>query len=83
MLLHTSASEPRGFICKISDFGLSIQMASDETHISKAFAGTTSHMVSGFVAGRGNGLKQSGMSHMVGVQWEGRGVGPRGPPATC
>lgn len=44
VLLQSCASEPRGFLAKIGDFGLSHKMEAEETHISKLFQGTPTHM---------------------------------------
>lgn len=44
VLLKTCASDPRGFISKIADFGLSHKMEAEETHVSKLFQGTPTHM---------------------------------------
>ena len=44
VLLKSSATDPRGFTSKISDFGLSHKMEAEETHVSKLFQGTPTHM---------------------------------------
>ena len=44
VLLKRSASEMRGVIAKVSDFGLSVKMDLAETHISKMYQGTMTHM---------------------------------------
>jgi serine/threonine protein kinase len=44
ILLQTNTSEARGVTAKVSDFGLSMCIAAADTHVSKAFQGTLTHM---------------------------------------
>ena len=44
ILLKRSATDPRGFIAKVSDFGLSQQIHNTQTHMSNLFQGTLTHM---------------------------------------
>ncbi|GAX84475.1 hypothetical protein CEUSTIGMA_g11895.t1 [Chlamydomonas eustigma] len=44
ILLQTNTTEARGVTAKVSDFGLSLRMAAADTHVSKAFQGTLTHM---------------------------------------
>ena len=44
VLLKRSASEMRGVVAKVSDFGLSVKMDLAETHVSKMYQGTMTHM---------------------------------------
>jgi len=43
ILLKSDASDPRGFVCKVGDFGLSRFLA-DDTHIETFTCGTITHM---------------------------------------
>ena len=43
VLLKSDASDPRGFVCKVGDFGLSRFLAED-THIETFTCGTITHM---------------------------------------
>lgn len=43
VLLKSDASDPRGFVCKVGDFGLSRFLA-DDTHIETFTCGTITHM---------------------------------------
>ncbi len=45
ILIKSSGAEARGFVAKISDFGLSVKMDSNETHISGMQNGTMTHQV--------------------------------------
>ncbi|GAX76175.1 hypothetical protein CEUSTIGMA_g3619.t1 [Chlamydomonas eustigma] len=44
ILLQTNLSEARGVTAKVSDFGLSMRITAADTHVSKAFQGTLTHM---------------------------------------
>ncbi|KAF5837077.1 kinase-like domain-containing protein [Dunaliella salina] len=44
VLLSSSGTEGKGVICKVSDFGLSVRMDNQETHVSSLFQGTMTHM---------------------------------------
>ncbi|KAG1669861.1 hypothetical protein FOA52_012449 [Chlamydomonas sp. UWO 241] len=44
VLLRSSGADERGAVAKLSDFGLSFQLDTAETHASNRFAGTLSHM---------------------------------------
>ncbi|GAX79558.1 hypothetical protein CEUSTIGMA_g6999.t1 [Chlamydomonas eustigma] len=44
VLLQSCSNEARGVVAKISDFGLSLQMDDADSHISKMFQGTFTHM---------------------------------------
>ncbi|KAK9823953.1 hypothetical protein WJX72_006631 [[Myrmecia] bisecta] len=44
ILLKSTATDPRGFVCKIADFGLSRVLDVDATHISTKTYGTISYM---------------------------------------
>ena len=44
VLLRSNASEGRCVTAKIADFGLSLKMDKQETHVSKVFQGTLTHM---------------------------------------
>ncbi|KIY99154.1 BRASSINOSTEROID INSENSITIVE 1-associated receptor kinase 1 [Monoraphidium neglectum] len=44
VLLKSNASDPRGFIAKVGDFGLSMQIDPGATYISNLFQGTMTHM---------------------------------------
>ena len=44
ILLKRSATDPRGFIAKVSDFGLSQQINTSQTHMSNFYQGTLTHM---------------------------------------
>ena len=44
VLLKRSANEMRGVVAKVSDFGLSVKMDLAETHVSKMYQGTMTHM---------------------------------------
>ena len=46
ILLKSDVNDPRGFVAKVSDFGLALTMAQGVTHASGLFQGTLSHMVS-------------------------------------
>ncbi|KIY97952.1 hypothetical protein MNEG_10010 [Monoraphidium neglectum] len=45
ILLKSSPAEARGFVAKVADFGLSMEIDPQDTHISGAFQGTITHMV--------------------------------------
>ncbi|GLC56027.1 hypothetical protein PLESTB_001056700 [Pleodorina starrii] len=44
VLLKGSTTDPRGFVAKVADFGLSMRLNPDETHVSNAFHGTLAYM---------------------------------------
>ncbi|KAG2453164.1 hypothetical protein HYH02_002489 [Chlamydomonas schloesseri] len=44
VLLKGSTHDPRGFVAKVADFGLSMRLDKDETHVSNAFHGTLAYM---------------------------------------
>ncbi|KAG2453166.1 hypothetical protein HYH02_002490 [Chlamydomonas schloesseri] len=44
VLLKGSTHDPRGFVAKVADFGLSMRLDHDETHVSNAFHGTLVYM---------------------------------------
>ena len=44
VLLKSSASEAKGIVAKVSDFGLSHKMDNQATHVSAAYQGTITHM---------------------------------------
>lgn len=44
MLLKAARSDPRGFICKVSDFGLSRMLSDQQTHVATGSLGTITHM---------------------------------------
>ena len=44
ILLQRNAADPRGYVAKVADFGLSRQMVSGQTHMSTSFFGTVTHM---------------------------------------
>lgn len=44
VLLKSTATDPRGFMCKLADFGLSRVLDLDMTHISTHTYGTISYM---------------------------------------
>ncbi len=44
ILLRSNASEGRCVTVKIADFGLSLKMDKQDTHVSKAYQGTLTHM---------------------------------------
>ncbi|CAD7696196.1 unnamed protein product [Ostreobium quekettii] len=44
VLLQSSASDPRGYVVKVADFGLSRQMVADKAHLTTSFYGTVTHM---------------------------------------
>eukprot|EP00878_Enallax_costatus_P007009 GHUV01007345.1.p1 GENE.GHUV01007345.1~~GHUV01007345.1.p1 ORF type:complete len:1094 (+),score=299.39 GHUV01007345.1:294-3575(+) len=44
VLLRSDAHNPRGFVAKVADFGLSLTIDPHSTHISNAFQGTMTHM---------------------------------------
>ncbi|KAG1661978.1 hypothetical protein FOA52_007150 [Chlamydomonas sp. UWO 241] len=44
VLLRSELSTPSGFVPKIADFGLSITLQSEQTHVSSVRHGTPSHM---------------------------------------
>ncbi|GMH43068.1 hypothetical protein BSKO_10990 [Bryopsis sp. KO-2023] len=44
VLLQRSATDPRGYVAKVADFGLSRQMISDRSHLSTSSFGTVTHM---------------------------------------
>ncbi|EFJ42610.1 hypothetical protein VOLCADRAFT_119327 [Volvox carteri f. nagariensis] len=43
VLLKGSTSDPRGFVAKVADFGLSMRLENNETHVSNAYHGTLLH----------------------------------------
>ncbi|WIA08255.1 hypothetical protein OEZ85_007699 [Tetradesmus obliquus] len=44
VLLKSAGSDARGFVAKVSDFGLSVRMDPSETHVSNVYQGTLTHM---------------------------------------
>eukprot|EP00775_Hariotina_reticulata_P011706 gene11706-11851_t len=44
VLLKSAGGDARGFVAKVSDFGLSVRMDPTETHISNVYQGTLTHM---------------------------------------
>ncbi|KAG2437335.1 hypothetical protein HXX76_005992 [Chlamydomonas incerta] len=44
VLLKGSTHDPRGFVAKVADFGLSMRLDQDETHVSNAYHGTLVYM---------------------------------------
>ncbi|KAG2494733.1 hypothetical protein HYH03_007246 [Edaphochlamys debaryana] len=44
VLLKGSTTDPRGFVAKVADFGLSLRLSAEETHISNAYHGTLAYM---------------------------------------
>lgn len=44
ILMKANPTSRRGFIAKVADFGLSLRVSPEETHVSNAFQGTMSHM---------------------------------------
>lgn len=46
-MLSTGSTDGRGIVGKVGDFGLSLKMDVNETHISQVFQGTLSHMAPG------------------------------------
>ncbi|KAI8472387.1 MAG: hypothetical protein J3K34DRAFT_209795 [Monoraphidium minutum] len=44
ILLKSAPAEGRGFVAKVADFGLSMEIDPQDTHISGAFQGTVTHM---------------------------------------
>ena len=44
VLLKSTTTDPRGFLCKLADFGLSRVLDMDATHISTKTYGTISYM---------------------------------------
>ena len=44
MLLKSTITDPRGFTCKLADFGTARVLASAQTHVSTATHGTISYM---------------------------------------
>ncbi|KXZ54296.1 hypothetical protein GPECTOR_5g382 [Gonium pectorale] len=44
VLLKGSTTDPRGFVAKVADFGLSMRLDTHETHVSNAFHGTLAYM---------------------------------------
>ncbi|GLI62400.1 hypothetical protein VaNZ11_005017 [Volvox africanus] len=44
VLLKGSTTDPRGFVAKVADFGLSMRLDPSETHVSNAFHGTLAYM---------------------------------------
>ncbi|GIL91280.1 hypothetical protein Vretifemale_18849, partial [Volvox reticuliferus] len=44
VLLKGSTTDPRGFMAKVADFGLSMRLDPQETHVSNAFHGTLAYM---------------------------------------
>lgn len=47
VMLSTGSTDGRGIVGKVGDFGLSLKMDVNETHISQVFQGTLSHMAPG------------------------------------
>ena len=46
VMLKGSGAPGRGFVAKVADFGLSVQIDRLQTHMSNVFHGTLTHMVS-------------------------------------
>eukprot|EP00879_Flechtneria_rotunda_P008456 GHRR01008858.1.p1 GENE.GHRR01008858.1~~GHRR01008858.1.p1 ORF type:complete len:979 (+),score=314.62 GHRR01008858.1:172-3108(+) len=44
VLLKSAGTDVRGFVAKVSDFGLSVQVDPTETHVSNVYQGTLTHM---------------------------------------
>ena len=44
VLLRSNTSDPRGVTAKIADFGLSVKMDAQDTHVSRLYHGTLTHM---------------------------------------
>ena len=44
MLLKLAGADVRGFVAKVSDFGLSMRIDPTETHVSNFYQGTLTHM---------------------------------------
>lgn len=53
MLLKSAGNDMRGFVAKVSDFGLSMRIDPSETHVSNFYQGTLTHMVREEGGGRG------------------------------
>jgi serine/threonine protein kinase len=47
VLLKSSGTDPRGFVAKVSDFGLSVQINPTQTHVSNIYQGTLTHSACG------------------------------------
>jgi serine/threonine protein kinase len=47
VLLKSAGGDARGFVAKVSDFGLSMRIDPTETHVSNFYQGTLTHMVRG------------------------------------
>lgn len=43
MMTSAAESEPRGYVLKVSDFGLSQQFSTDQTHQTSDYYGTVTH----------------------------------------
>jgi serine/threonine protein kinase len=53
VLLRSAGGEPSGVIPKLADFGLSVKLDGQETHVSSLYQGTPSHMAPEvFLSGR-------------------------------
>lgn len=46
LLKSSGGAEGRPFVAKVADFGLSMRIDPDATHVSNVFQGTLTHMVS-------------------------------------
>lgn len=69
VLLCSSVQDPRGFVAKVADFGLSRQMAVNVTHISTNTVGTLTHMPPELL--RGGKLVPKGDVYSFGIMmWE-------------
>jgi serine/threonine protein kinase len=44
VLLKSAGGDDRGFVAKVSDFGLSMRIDPSETHVSNFYQGTLTHM---------------------------------------
>lgn len=69
VLLCSSVQDPRGFVAKVADFGLSREMAVNVTHISTNTVGTLTHMPPELL--RGGKLVPKGDVYSFGIMmWE-------------
>ncbi|GAX78093.1 hypothetical protein CEUSTIGMA_g5535.t1 [Chlamydomonas eustigma] len=69
VLLQSNPTEPRGFTAKISDFGLSLHIGAQATHVSKVFQGTMTHMAPEILS-RGHQSKASDVYAFGVTLWE-------------
>jgi hypothetical protein len=68
VLLKSAGNDTRGFVAKVSDFGLSMRIDPSETHVSNFYQGTLTHMVRG---GGGGGCR---VGYQRSRKKEGRGL---------